>query len=72
MQQVFESVFVIDQKEKVSRRKKFRTYCIGLTSCIAIIVMVVIAVIDHRLPEPSIELPMIQEYGKIPLGFTKQ
>jgi len=70
LQQSLESIAPTDQKEKSARRKKIRSGCAGLICCVAIIVFVIIAVVDKSIPDPNIELPMIKEYGELPLGFT--
>ena len=71
MQQSIESIIPSNSKEKSDRRTKLTTICVGLFCLVAIIVIIVLSVIDHRVPDPDIELPMIKEYAKTPLGMTK-
>jgi hypothetical protein len=40
-------------------------------ACCGIIVFIFFSVIDGRLYEPSIELPMIKEYKSVPSGLSK-
>jgi hypothetical protein len=69
-QKMMESIVPTHSKESKARRIKHRNLCIGATVVIAAIVGIVLLVIDGRMPEPGIELPMIKEYNAVPTGLT--
>ena len=71
-QQAVESMGIMTYKEKNVRIKRIQKHVAGGVFILAVIAAVVVSIVDLRIPEPSIELPMIKEYKSLPTGMTKK